>query len=386
MRIHVSGPHGSGQTARRLPSPCAICAAALAALAAMTLGADLCAQAEPPASRVVSGPVAGTPLHTLRVAEMKANGFRELDLAKQLGTAPCAILFVHEFTRPAAQVVRALDALGAEFAAFGLQTRAVLLSTDRTAGEQWLQRSRRALNLVRPISLSTDGATGPGDYALARNAAITLVVANGAKVVDAIGWTDVGAKDAAYLRSQVERVIPPNWREGDLLAALPDDPAELKQRIATLAAVVRQQQAQIRKLQQRRQNQRMQPRGRANPPTRGKRMDAQPKPKSGPTGTPTRSTAQPTPPKGNRRVGKAPSDPTLRSLLRSFIQQTNDEAKIQQVLGKIEARVGQDTGLRTQAVEMFRLIQGLGYGTDAARAAAARYVETHRKPNRAVDR
>ena len=95
---------------------------------------------------------------------------------------------------------------------------------------------------------------------------------------------------------------------------------------------------------------------------------------------------QPKPPAGTRRVGKAPADPTLRNLLRSFIQRTNDKARVEQVLGKIEARVGQDAGLRQQAIEMFRLIQSLGYGTDAARAAAKRYVGTHHKPTGAVDR
>ena len=379
-----------GNTDRRLP--CTVCAVATFAwLAFATFGTHLHAQAKPPASRVASGPVAGAPLHSLKVAQMTANGFHELDLLKELGSAPAAILFVHEFTRPAAQVVRSLDALGAEFAAFGLETRTVLLSEDRTTGEQWLQRSRRALNLFHPFSLSVDGATGPGDYALARKAAVTLVVAKAGKVVDAIGWTDVGAKDAAYLRSQVERLLPAKRQDADLVATLPSDPELLKARIASLAAVIRHQQAQIRKLGQRRQNQRMQQR------TRGERKPKQPMVDRPTSSRPMRDQpmrerptqpgqGQPKPATGTRRVGKAPTDATLRTLLRNFIQRTNDQAKVEQVMGKIETRVGQDAILRQQAIEMFRLIQSLGYGTDAARAAGQQYVTTHRKPKKAANR
>ena len=73
-------------TARRR-APCVVCAIALLWLAASALRAQekLRAQEQPPASRVTSGPVADSPLHTLRVAALARNGFEETDLAERLG-------------------------------------------------------------------------------------------------------------------------------------------------------------------------------------------------------------------------------------------------------------------------------------------------------------
>ena len=77
------------------------------------------------------------------------------------------------------------------------------------------------------------------------------------------------------------------------------------------------------------------------------------------------------------RVGKAPADDELRALLRRAIQRAADGAELDAVFAAVDKRVGDDAGLRAQAVEMWKLMLSLDYGTDDAKVRAKAWLELH---------
>src|SRR5690606_9575720 len=96
-----------------------------------------------------------------------------------------------------------------------------------------------SLRLTRPMFVSTDGAEGPGAWALNRRCSLTLVLTDAGKIVESVAFTDAGAQDLPRLRELVERVTGPLPRTpGELrqaaLAALPEDPEVLRARAAHL--------------------------------------------------------------------------------------------------------------------------------------------------------
>jgi len=86
------------------------------------------------------------------------------------------------------------------------------------------------------------------------------------------------------------------------------------------------------------------------------------------------------PPAGAKREGKAPQDEELKSLLRGIIQRDNSVEDNVDLFKKVDQKVGDDTGLKKQAVEMFKLLRSLNYGTDDARKRAKTYIDKHGKP------
>src|SRR5690606_19562503 len=119
----------------------------------------------------------------------------ELDLADVIGPGPGAVLFVHELTRNVAPLVRGLDALTDRYRALGLTGAIVMLADDRTAAERHAAGASESLRLTRPMFVSTDGAEGPGAWALNRRCSLTLVLTDDGKVVESVAFTDAGAQD-----------------------------------------------------------------------------------------------------------------------------------------------------------------------------------------------
>jgi hypothetical protein len=212
------------------------------------------------------------------------------------------------------------------------------------------------LSLASPLVLSLDGAEGPGDYALARGAALTLVVANDGKVVSSLGMTDVGAKDLPRVRALVESVTgtlpddPAKLREA-LLAKLPDDPAALKERIVQLTL-------ELRRAKQRGAEPRMREAPRRDAERPAAERDAKP------------------------LAGAVPEDPGLRELMRSLIQPQNTASDLDALFAELAERVGTDAELRRQAVEMGRRILATTYGTDDARARVKTWLEANAREER----
>ena len=95
---------------------------------------------------------------------------------------------------------------------------------------------------------------------------------------------------------------------------------------------------------------------------------------------PARPQAKPAP--NPNRVGKPPEDPQLNSLLRSFIRQTNDDARADTVYGEIVARAAESAALNSEVVEMFKLMLSFRdrYGTTHAQSLAEGFLKEHLAP------
>lgn len=311
-------------------------------------------------AQLTSGPEAGAALTKVDVyAPLGPRAGTTFDAAAALGQGPAALLFLSELTRNVAPMVRGLDRLAQEYGLLGFRSFTVVLADDRTAAENQIERSSPALGLGNPMVLSVDGSDGPGAYGLNRKCTLTLVLAKDGRVVRSVGFTDTGPQDVPELESWISELTGPMPRDLAGLRTLlerrfPGADAELLDFTASLMQ-------QVRRLEQ--NNARMAGNRRTD------RADA----------------AQDRPMRAERaernadrpREGKPPEDAELRELLRQVIQKTATAADLDAAFAAIDARVGDDAGLRAQAVEMFKLVIGLEYGTDDARARCKRYVDAH---------
>lgn len=315
---------------------------------------------DPAPEPVLSGPPAGSALPACRVyAPSGTFAGKEFDAAAQIGDRPGALLFVHELSRNTGPMITGLDKLAVELAWTGLQTHTVRIAMERSAAEIAVERSSTAMNLQRPILVTTDGAEGPGGYALHRKATLTLVLCKDGKVVRSIGFTDTGRGDLGRLRGLVEEVTGPIPTDADelrerILASLPRDPEKLRELATDLALLVQNMQRSNEERMQRQQQQRRKQRENQQ---RG--------------GEPMQQGAAPKRP----REGKAPDDDTLRDLLRRAIQKAADAAELDAVFAAVDARVGDDDGLKQQAIAMWKLMLSLDYGNDDSKRRANAWLE-----------
>jgi hypothetical protein len=313
--------------------------------------------AQEPVAPLQSGPLAGVVLPKCQVfAPSGPFAGQEFDVAARLGKAPGAILFVHELTRNTGPMIGGLDRLGGQLAWTGLQVFTVRIAADRTEAELGSKRSSEAMGLHRPLLVSVDGAEGPGAYALHRKATLTLVLCKDGLVTRSVAFTDTGRADLGKLRALVEEVTGP----------VPTDPGELQKameaRLArdpeSLRAMVIELTVMMQKLERAEQN----------------RMQRQ----AAPAGREAADGgAQPRPDPARPREGKAPEDEELRALLRRCIQRAADDAELTAVFAAIDARIGTDAGLKAQAIDMFKLMISLDYGTDDARRRAREFLTRH---------
>ncbi len=366
-----------------------------------------------------TGPAVGTALTPVKAYGVGgphpgAYAGKEFDVAGEIGDGPGAILFMHELTRNILPVVRGLDQFGSEYSLKGFKTFILMLSPDRTAAESRLKAVNGSLKLRNPVVLSLDGAEGPGNYALNRKATLSLALVDKGKVVRTHAYTDVNAEDEGILRGWVEEIvgaIPENLGEYRQLAQanLPKGAGELRSLAVEQAVEIRRLQAQVKRLKEQqggryggmRRDPRNMQRG-AQPQMRregagregaGREGDAKrPEGRRG-EGTPKRSEGR----GGERgmkkeggsdakpeRQGRPPEDPQLNSLLRSFIRQTNDDARADEVFAQITDRAKESDKLRGEAVEMFKLMLSFRdrYGTKHAQELAEGFLKEHAKPAR----
>lgn len=215
------------------------------------------AQDPAPAPTLTSGPPQGRRLTVLRVVDVTGpQAGQERDASAQLQRGPAAILFVHEVTRNVAPVIRAFDQVGAELLPLGLQVLCVRLSGDRTQAEQHTPLVVQSLRMRAPMVVSADGAEGPGNYALNRKAALTLVLARDGVVRDSFAFGDTGQNDAPFLRLCLEGLAgsmpeAPDQLTAALAAAAPTDRGELVALLVRLELDRRRLQAQLAELDRR---------------------------------------------------------------------------------------------------------------------------------------
>ena len=336
------------------------------------------------AADIVSGPPTGTPLAPVNSYALHGpHKGQEFDAAKSLGQGPGALLFIHELSRNIIPVLRGLDDLTSEYSVLGFQSHTLLLHDDRTSAENWLKAVNslgfgsvglEEINrpLAHPIILSLDGLEGPGDYALNRRAALTIVLAKGGQVVRSVALTDTGQHNVPQLREWVEEVA----------GKIPSDPAELRRMIAgnlpesgdAVRELAVNQGVQLQRLRTRlarlesgQMNNRMQQRR----PQRMKR-DA---PNASGRPAAERNTAKP----AAKREGAPPDDADLQSSLRAFIRKTQADERIDEIYEEITTRAAESAELTRQTREMFRLVLSLKdrYGTPHAHELAKGFLDKH---------
>lgn len=107
---------------------------------------------------------------------------KEIDPVKDADGKPLTLIFVHEFNRPSAAVLRVVMTYATKRAADGMQSAVVFLSADPTETEATLKRARHAMPKEVPALISRDGIEGPGAYGLNRQVTLTVLVAKEGKV------------------------------------------------------------------------------------------------------------------------------------------------------------------------------------------------------------
>lgn len=80
-----------------------------------------------------------------------------------------------------------------------------------------------------------------------------------------------------------------------------------------------------------------------------------------------------------QREGRPPEDPELNQALQQFIRKTNDDARADEIMKSIEARAAKSAALRSEAVEMFKLMLSFPdrYGTAYAQKLAESFLKDH---------
>ncbi len=324
---------------------------------------------------LTSGPAKDTPLGKLSCyAHSGPHAGKEFDVAETVGSAPAAILFIHDLSRNTAPVIRELDRLGEEHGLLGFKSYSVMLNNDRTEGENMLKRVNGSLKLHQPIVLSLDGLDGPGDYALNRRCTLTLILAKKGKIHDSIALTDTGPGDFPKLKTWVESVagkVPEDEAELKKLLAsnLPEDAESLKDLAVNQKLLIRKLRQDLVKARQQRGGRAMNRRGMQE----RQRRNEQAKDANG------ESSNQEGDKPPRKREGKPPEDPELNSLLRSFIRKTNDNERADEVFASIKTRAEESDELKTETVEMFRLMLSFRdrYGTEYAQGLAESFLKEH---------
>jgi len=158
----------------------------------LACGGGLCVAAEPgpgtsprsgPGTRpepepVFSGPQAGEKLPPLPVRDILAEPAEDLELTARADGKPFVVIFVHQRTRPAFALTNALLRFSLTRRSADLSSAAVFLTADPTDTGNWMKQVRNLFPKDGLITISPDGAEGPGAWGLNREVTLTVVVGN----------------------------------------------------------------------------------------------------------------------------------------------------------------------------------------------------------------
>ncbi|MDA7977637.1 MAG: hypothetical protein MPJ50_02570 [Pirellulales bacterium] len=140
-----------------------------------------------------------------------------IDLVQVAKGGPVALLFLHEFTRPAIGMTRGVMSYAGKLQKKGLTAGVIYLHDDPTAAESQVNRARRALPENVAIGISNDGKEGPGAYGLNRNVAMTVLIANKGKIVANFALVQPSAQaDGIRVATEIAKlmnVTPPTAEE-----------------------------------------------------------------------------------------------------------------------------------------------------------------------------
>lgn len=276
-----------------------------------------------------SGPQKGEALRPVVAFDVASR--QEADLVAAGRGAPLLLVFIHELSRPAAQLLRALDETGQVKRVRGLRTHFVSLAQDRDGAERRLPQVVKAIQLRCPVGISVDGPEGPGAYGLNKEVALTVLVAKDDRVAANFAIVQPNETDAPRIREAVDAVLR-------VPAAAPEGtPDELKAEIARLREEVLRLKEEIEGLKRRR---------------------------------------EPAPAPAMRKPAE---DERLVNHCRRLIQRQATEADLEAAVKDIEAYIEGNDELRRQYVGILDRVLGLNYGNDLGRAAMKRQAEKHRR-------
>jgi hypothetical protein len=329
------------------------------------------------ADPVFSGPQPGEKTTPFKVLEVTGtNAGKERDPVTEIAGAPAALVFVHNVERSLLPLLRVVDEYGAG-RKDALKTEVVFLFGDRVAGEERLKAVAGSLKLHSPVSLSLDGAEGPGNFGLNKECMMTIVVAKDNKVTANFALVQPGIADAPKViealakvsgdtapatveqltgrhmartggggRMDREGMRPERGRgqSADFTQFDLNSEAGLRDAVRALMAEVQALRAELAAL-------------------RGQR------------GAPEQNA-----PASQRREefpGAVPDDAKLNQLLRQFIRPTNDDATVDKLMAEIEAYIKDDAGLTRQALDGWTRVLHFGdhYGTAYSRKVGQAFLD-----------
>ena len=269
---------------------------------------------------VFSGPQPGEKTTPFKVIELRGpKAGQEWDVIAESQGAPTALVFVHGVERSMVPLLTAIDQYGAEKKET-LKTVLVFLSGDRVTSEKHLPLVGQSLRLQSPMTLSLDGAEGPGNYGLNRHCLLTVVVAKENKVTANFALVQPGIADAPKVIDALAKVC------GDTNAPTAETLLARRKALYGDAGRSNSMREEAKKT-------------RAERPGSAEKAEI---------------------------PGSAPTDAKLLSLLRSFIQKTNDDATVDRVAGEVQDYVKGNTDLTKQAIDGWTRVIYLKYGTDYA--------------------
>ena len=277
-----------------------------------------------------SGPQKGEALRGFVAFDVASR--KESDPVAEGKGAPILLVFIHELSRPAAALMRALDETGQVKRVRGLRTLFVSLAQDRDGAERHLPLVVKSLNLRCPLGISVDGPEGPGAYGLNREVALTILVAKDDRVAANFAIVQPNETDAPRIREAVDAVLR-------VAAAAPEGTAdELKAEILRLREEVLRLKEEVEALKLR-----------------------QEKPAPAPA------------------MRKPAEDERLVNHCRRLIQRAATEADLEAAVKDIEAYIEGKDEMRKQYVDILDRVLGLNYGNDLGKAVMKAQAEKHRK-------
>ncbi len=174
----------------------------------------------------LSGPQPGEKASAFKVFDVASR--KETDYVAEGKGAPAVLVFIHELTRPAAALMRALDDYGQVKELRGLRTRFISLSEDRDGAERHLPVVIKSLNLKCPMGISLDGKEGPGAYGLNRDVMLTVLVVRDDKVSANYALISPNETDAPRIKAAIDEALK------GYAAPLPAGPDELRAEVVRL--------------------------------------------------------------------------------------------------------------------------------------------------------
>lgn len=283
--------------------------------------------------KVFSGPQPGETTTPFKAIELRGDHQGDtLDPIASNAGSPTTLVFVHGIERSMAPLMRVIDKFGSQHKD-QLKTDWVFLSDDPIASRQRLPQVGRSLKIEGRMLLSADGIEGPGNYGLNKECLLTIIAAKDNKVAANFALIQPGIADAEAVIGALSKLIgletPPT------IASLSEGMRMAQQRGGGRGENMRQRGQNMRRGEGR--------------------------------------------PQGGELPGAAPTDDRLVGYLRSFIQRTNSDKRVDQVLDQVRDYIKGNDDLTKQAMNGWIRVLAVKYGTEYAQTKGAAFVEELKK-------